>query len=175
MEKNKSKSTTGYGLEALNDTALEVEERNKRSRSIIIFNAPESEAEETHEKHLADLGLMETICNELTIDKKTVKTQRLNPGQNKPVTKPLPLRVDFQDTNTVTQIMKKAKNLGNSKSPVLKNLSLAPDLTPLQRELRKELRTEAKRRNETEEDQSKIWVVTYKSKLVKTTKKQMII
>jgi hypothetical protein len=149
-----------------------LEERSMRGRNVILFHAADGGAKNTDEEEIADAKMVENLCKELLIIDKPLVTTRLHPGKDKPTKNPLPLKVEFQSPDTVTQILKRAKNLATSKTPEMKALSITPDRTPLQRNLRKNLREEAKERNDSENNPTMIWVVTYKNRLIKVMKRQ---
>jgi len=111
-------------------------ERNKRKNNIVIKNVKEGDSEEDDLKALWEFLELENIVHE-----KPVRV-----GRNRGSGRPRLLRLELRNRAKKYDILKKAHKLGNSENEDLKNIFIAPDLTLMQRNEKKQIRDELKAR-----------------------------
>lgn len=120
-----------------NDTKIfsELQDRNNRSKNILMYNVPESSHNDTHLRIESDKAQVQDVLTKLNVSTDDFKVIRL--GKRKlESNKPRPLKVIFTNTNTARQCLYSKKKLNDS------NISVNADLTHLQREKIKKLREE---------------------------------
>lgn len=124
--------------EMFNEIVQEVTERQKRTRNIIIYGIKENSNGDmaTRKKH--DTDCVKNVVNFVSTD---VSTQDLNPirlGKYLPDShKPRPIRITFDNEQTVNTIIRNAKQLKGSE---FRNISISFDRTPKQIEYYKTLK-----------------------------------
>ena len=124
------------------DTCREIQERQRRSKYIVVTGIPEHTSGDVEERRANDTKAIARLAETLEIDKFT-------PGEVSRIghinsSKPRLLRFKCQDLETRSLLLKKSRNLRNSSS--FRNIYINPDLTKTQRLLNADLRAELKRR-----------------------------
>ena len=130
---------------AVVDSTREMKEREARKNNIIIFKTPMSEAVELKTRIEDDKAYFEKLCKEgLEIEEEVevIKITRLGKKEDRD----RPMRVSFCRSATALECLKKAKNLKGKDE--FKDVAIAGDRTPLEREERKKLMGERDRRQE---------------------------
>ena len=130
---------------AVSDSAREMKEREARKSNIIIFKAPMSEAVELKSRIEDDKAYFEKLCKEgLEIEEEmeVLKITRLGKKEDRD----RPMRVSFCRSATALDFLKKAKNLKGKVE--FKDVAIAGDRTPLEREERKKLIGERDRKQQ---------------------------
>ena len=146
----------------------ELEEREKRRKNVIMYNIPESDAEEPETRVQEDKYKAIEIADILNTEIDPSKTVRLG-VRSEENNRPRPLRLSIQDTKTRDTLLSNAKDLRKSNNETAKNVFIKMDQTRMQRaeekkllEQRNELREEAKSAG----DNSHIWIIR-KVKVIK--------
>lgn len=147
----------------LQDDKDEDEERKKRKTNIIVHGVTES-AEVTPEMRITDdIEQLQGILHQINCD--TVNVQqviRLGRRTDDELAKPRPMKVILDTEDTKDRVLRNTWRLKTKDGP-MKNIFLHQDLTPRQRESRKILITELKRRTE----QGETDLTIYNGKVVK--------
>ena len=109
----------------------EREDRRKRKNNLVLYNAPESNNEESKEREKEDMSLCKDIFQKSVQVNgfKIIKTIRLgkrNPNGNN---KPRPLLVKMNSENEKWLVLKNAKNLKYETNAVRKKIGITKDLT----------------------------------------------
>ena len=137
MQKLKTQSVDGAA-----DMAREMEYRQDTANNIIMFNVPESSAgSRVQQGDDANIHVVKKICVILGADNAKIITRRLG---RKTETETRPIRVEMTDLNNKKTILKNARHLREGEDLTLRNVYIAQDLTPSQREEQKELRRRRK-------------------------------
>ena len=132
------------------DKIKENEDRKTREGNLVLYNIPEPSATQSNERINED-GM---FCEKLFIEGCLVKREDfsiknvIRLGKKHDNVKPRPLLVKLQSSREKWYILKNAKNLGKSKEPNVKKISITPDLTLQERELDRKLRQELKIKKE---------------------------
>lgn len=130
---NSSQSTNSiYDISSI-DLVDEIQERDKKSCNIIIFNIIESNS--------SDDELANDLIKNLNIDANISSVIRLGKQSNKP----RPIRITFDSPRAVLSVLKSKKSLLNV--PSWKNAWITTDLTNNQRKFLSSLKKERDRRN----------------------------
>ncbi len=114
----------------------EIEERERRSKNVMLFNLPESTAESTEEAGRDEQMKLEEIGKALSTGIETMKMVRIG---KKEMGKTRPLKITLQDRGSRDALLSKAKHLRNSTEEMTKNLVIKRDLTQHQRQEEKNL------------------------------------
>lgn len=132
----------------LREDEIEKEDQMKRRNSVVLFGVAESESVDAEVRVADDVEKLQLILKELELpdDSEIAKVIRLGKKPDTSVQKPRPLKVTFQSEETKTKLLSKAKNLRDKKEGDLDKVFIYPDLTPKQRETRKQLVAELKNR-----------------------------
>ncbi|KAL4152733.1 hypothetical protein QTP88_000566 [Uroleucon formosanum] len=117
------------------DFVKEIQEREIKSRNILLFNVVESQDDE--------IKLATDQIKSLHIDVPITSAVRLGKQSNKP----RPIRIEFECPQSVFAVLKSKKIL--STSQFWKNIWITADLTVLQRSNLSDLKKERDRRNKT--------------------------
>ena len=136
MQKLKTQSVDGAA-----DITREMEDRHDRANNIIMFNVPESSAGTRIEQQGDNTNIVKKICVILGADNAQIINRRLG---RKLETETRPIRVELTDINNKKTILKNARHLREEEDLTLRNVYIAQDLTPSQREEQKELRRRRK-------------------------------
>ena len=123
----------------------EIEEREKRSKNVMIFNLPESPAATSDETANKDKEKIDEIGQILGAVIETTKTVRIG---KKETGKVRPLKVILPNRTARDALLSKAKNLHKSEEEMAKNLVMKMDLTPTQRLEEKKLLVERNKRRD---------------------------
>ena len=151
----------------------EIEEREKRSNNIMIFNLPESPAATSDETANKDKEKIDEIGQILGAVIETTKTVRIG---KKETGKVRPLKVILPNRTARDALLSKAKNLRKSEEEMAKNLVMKMDLTPTQRLEEKKLLVERNKRREEDKAngvKSHTWIIR-KGKIIKIKIAQQI-
>jgi len=130
----------------------ERDERKDRQSNLIVYNSPESRSMNNQEREKDDLALVERLLRDGVKENKfnIIKVIRL--GRRREDDSSRPLMVKFDNSADKWNILKKTRNLKNCTDPVLKLIGIAPDLTPKERQLDKNLREELKLKRQSGDD-----------------------
>ena len=144
-------------------TLKEIEDRERRKQNVVIFNLAESSNPDPKLKQAEDLSNFKAICQtDLDVGEVEVDALfRLGP-KAKNSNGSRPLKVILKDNITRKQILAKAKNLKGTGEQGKKQLAIAPDMTPMQREEVRKLREIQKTRQEELErsgDHQHVWII----------------
>lgn len=143
----------GLGVEMIREEVSENQEREKKKKNMIIFNVPESEAQESERRKSEDKEWCRKIFTGedglgLNIDEEKIievirlgrKVETGEVGENE--RKPRPILVKMDEVGIKWGIIKKAKKLKESREETISKVIIVPDMTIKQREKEKELRNE---------------------------------
>ena len=153
----------------------EIEERERRKNNVVLFNVPESSSQDPKLRHADDVAKFKTLCqSNLDVEPAEVDTAyRLGPkSKNGNICRPL--KVQLTSNVTKKQILSNAKKLRATGDSANKQIAIAHDLTPMQREEIKRLRELQKTRQEELKqsgDTLHIWIIRDR-KLMKVKVKQ---
>lgn len=129
------------------DPLYELEERHKRRKYIIVSGLSECLDGSIEDRKNHDKDLVKNVAKEIGFNdfepREIIRIGRLNSQR------PRLLRLKCKDTETKFSILREARNLRNCSK--FKTVYINPDLTRIQRERGKMLRTELKRRQESGE------------------------
>lgn len=153
-------------MENLSSSLMEeIEDRNRRKRNVIISGIPEQGNGDADERKKADMKNVEELMQQLSLceyKNTIIRTNRIGkPGKDAGNRL---LIVTFRDQDVQQDVIRKAKQLRNMAA--YRKTFINPDLTPTQRNERKNLNQELRRRRNLG-DEVVIWKgkVTEKSKL----------
>lgn len=157
------------------DMCQEIEDRDRRRSNLVIFGMPESASENAESRKQYDTTCVSTLLEELDMDPRTAvkdsvirlggKISSKN-GKNSNAG-PRPVKIQMQDPKTCMTVLKRAKHLQNTKTEILQNLSIKRDMTPKERQIRKNLVEEMQQREKRGEKNLRI----VNQKIVKTKPK----
>lgn len=152
----------------------EINDRERRTRNILIYNLPESTSNTTsskleHDKNLIS-KLTSTFCTSDSIDS-SFKCHRIGqPSKDK--NKPRPIKVMFKDPSVVTHFWKKFDQSRIAGIyPDSQNVSVGRDRTPAERKYLSELRETLKSRTDSGELDLTIKFINGAPKIIKKTSK----
>jgi hypothetical protein len=114
------------------DMFAEFVDRQNRSKNIIVFNVHE----QSSHNNTTDTDSITHIFNKLGTDIKPIKISRLG----KPNNKSRPLKIELQAASEVFKILGLSRNLKSDQN--FKDIRLASDKTPYQREFLRDLRNQ---------------------------------
>jgi hypothetical protein len=142
--------------ELRNNQVVEGAEREARKENVVIFQVEEPDAsiKVGHKRKEKDGEKMNELFDEIGAEidmEEDVRFWFRSGTYKEDQEKPRPIIIGFKDSNRKQEVMNKARNL--SKSTVFKEVSIAHDLTKLQREEDLELRNTATRRNADMDDE----------------------
>lgn len=126
------------------DLVKELQERETKSRNILLFNVDKSQNDETK--------LATDLIKSLHINAPITSAVRLGKQSNKP----RPIRVEFECPQSVFSVLKSKKILSNDQ--FWKKIWISTDLTVLQRSILSDLKKERDRRNILN---NAIWFIKY--------------
>ena len=89
---------------------------------------------------------MQSVVGNLQVEHDITKLVRLGKKNEDQDAKPRPLLVSFRSKEEKVELLKKAKNLKDMEEGGLNRIFIYPDLTPKQRQIRKNLVSEWKKR-----------------------------
>lgn len=146
MKEEVLSSLTGEITNIVDKRNKEVEERKRREANILVFNLPENESSTGSENKKADEDRIQEICSKLGLENiQFVTTFRL--GKKLPQ-KPRPIKVILQNKAHKKFLLDNARNIP-TKAPNFNRVIFTKDLTPQQREERRDYINKKKtRRNE---------------------------
>lgn len=117
-------------------TIEEIRDRERRKLNLVLFNIPESEAEEIEQKKEDDAKEVDKFLE--ILDLKDIitlaKPVRLPKSKNpEHINKPKPLRVTATNEEERKIVLQKLKNATEKKKEKLKSIFVKKDMTPLER------------------------------------------
>jgi len=140
-------------LDAKNQEDKEEEtEIQRRVTNVIVHGVAESDATEADEREAEDIDVIASMMHEIDSDEvKVTKIVRLG---KKPIAatssgstpKPRPIKLVLESEEQKIQVLKRAKNLRLAKEGGWETVFIHQDLTPKQREVRKQLLQEMRER-----------------------------
>ena len=157
IETLKHSSLSAFSME---DLANEVEQRQNRSKNVIIFGLQEISSGTIRDKRNHDTDQVKKIATTLGVgDVEVHSCSRIGRLRNDG---PRLLKVRFSNTDVRTEILRHSRNLKGSK---FDRVFIKPDLTPFQQKRDAELQAQLRDRRDKGED-----VVIYKGKIQERTK-----
>lgn len=121
----------------------EIQDRNIRSKNLIVHNVSESDSNDNMERINYDKTQFIKILEQLRLDQNVgFKVTRIGKKSNKP----RPMRIVLPDSNSATECLKRKKNLDRS------GPSISADLTIMQRQELRKLYEEINHRKENGEE-----------------------
>lgn len=138
----KAKAKPKAQLNVMNAMTIELEEKKKRAKNIIIVGIPESKVEE-EEKVEDDKKTVEKILNDIGVNIQTSYIKRLKSRKND---KPGPILLELKEAADRNVVLKAAQKLRENINT--KAIFFNPDLTEAERLLDYQLRKERKNLNE---------------------------
>lgn len=133
-------------------TDTEQNERDKRRNNVILYRVPESNSAVPDERNCADLAFVHDFCNDaLKVTIASGDIERMFRIGQKADDKTRPLLVRFANEAKKAAVFSHLKELKTA-AEHFKGVSVAHDLTPLQREQVKRVYQEAKERLNTQQD-----------------------
>ena len=132
-------------VEAMNKTKKDEADQQQRAKNIIIYNVKESTAKEVKDKKKDDESHFKQICEtiEITYLEDSDVTKIIRVGEKKG-NEPRPLLVCFSDQLHKDSFM---ANLTKLKNTEFKTISVRHDMNKAEREITRNLSTEAKTKN----------------------------
>ena len=141
--------------EIVSESVEELREREKRKHNILLYNVPESTADDVEARKEHDLTKVDEVLDTLDLKGRVTITKPVRLAKSKipeHADKPRPLRVTLTDDSKRKEILQRAKNLDERKKSRMKNIFLKRDLTPLERtEIAKRMAAQIKKRSAEEE------------------------
>ena len=114
----------------------EIKERNKRKLNVILYNVPESRADDVEERKGHDMEEAKDIMKELGVEKEVTINKPIRLAKSKMpqhADKPRPLRVTVNTEEERKSIMRAIKNMEEGKKSKMKTVFIIRDMTPLER------------------------------------------
>jgi hypothetical protein len=147
-------------LDLLDANAREVQERDTKSRNIVIFGIKPSPSEEAQERKTFDTEAVASILTELNITTQVVAVRRFRGGAS--AQQIGPIQVVLTSTDERNKILKSASKLRANADRA--GVYINPDETPAQQKHSKFLRQECDRLNKeklasAEKDQPFRWAI----------------
>ena len=130
----------------LQEDEVEKEEIQKRCKNVIVFGLNESASDDAGVRIADDLEAMQSVIGNLQVEHDITKVVRLRKKNEQQDAKPRPLLVSLRSEEERVELLKKAKNLKDMEEGGLNRIFILPDLTPKQRQIRKNLVQELKKR-----------------------------
>lgn len=158
--KNSKQTVIDYVQKAVEVQAQETKEeeleKEKRKTSIIVHGLPESESDDSTERAEGDSCIVTSMFQVMgCADVKVKNSIRLGKyqaqTQDSSSLKPRPVKVTFETETDKNDALRMSKNLRKTQEGVWHKVFLHQDLTLKEREIRKELLQEMKRRKDTGE------------------------
>ena len=144
----KNVKLTSTETNVLNAVAHESIEQQKRSQNLMIYGVPESTRAAAEEKAADDTDKVNQILDRIVgSNRNTSAIKRVHRLKSGTTARPRPLVVEFDpSTGQRSKVLDGAKTLSQGDSP-FKNVFIGPDLTPAQRERRRQLVAECAESN----------------------------
>lgn len=141
----------------------EMSERNNRKSNLIVFNLPESTAEDVGSRRTHDSTHFSAICaSELGIEVDIAPRQVTRLGKPQDGNdKPRPLRVCLKSEESQKDILANAKKLARSTVESSKKIFIKRDMTPLEREEDAKLRSLRDKKNKESQEKGEeiTWII----------------
>lgn len=156
MEKN-SQSVESCKSEVAMQSLEELRQREGRKTNILIYNITESNSENNDERKEYDKEVFHKICDAIEVQAEAQKILRVGAKQNN---KARPMKVILRNEEQQREILSSARKLGEQNEE-LRKISIARDMTPLEREEMKKLvkLKQEKQRLSDENEESAKWVI----------------
>jgi len=131
----------------------ETAEKEKCKTSVIIHGIKESDSEDSKEREEDDLGVVASMLHELKCENAAVQKvvrlgKRLDSVEYNVPTKPRPMKMVVETEEQRNLIIRSAKNLRLAQEGDWKTVYIHQDLTPIEREQRRQLVSELKDRKQ---------------------------
>jgi len=144
-------------------------EIKKRATSVIVHGVAESDATDTDQRETEDIDVIAAMMHE--IDSDNVKVSKIVRLGKKPTAtassdntqKPRPIKLVLESEEQKIQVLKNAKNLRLAKEGGWEMVFIHQDLTPKQRQTRKQLLQEMRERM----DKGEVNLMIFSGKIVK--------
>ena len=164
-----STETGGSRADLIEVNLNEIQDRNRRTGNVIIFNIEESSSEDPVERKLYDMTeVTDLVTAEMGITTTISNPVRMGPRKEN-MKWPRPLRIEVENETTKWKILKASKNLSTSGKETSRKIFMKKDMTPLERERDKDLRKQLlEKRNQAENsgDGTK-WIIR-RGKIIKS-------
>ena len=145
--RNRTSNYENSKIEIMDASLMEFENRSFRRNNLIIRGVEEKDDGALEERRLHDEATVQDVFLDIGItDAEPVECRRIGKKRNGPRM----LKVKLGDVEEKMTILRKSKNLRNSSK--YKDVYINPDLTPLQQDQEKKLRSELKERKQRGED-----------------------
>ncbi len=150
--------STSSGQGNQSDVIKEIRDQEEQKRNLVFFNIPESKASDVNDRAKHDKEEVKEISKicQATI-KKDEMTRAIRLGKKPNGDKPRPLLIELVSDEKKPALFKNLSKLQNAPDKY-KSVSVKNDLTPKQRELEKNLREEAKKKEEEASGEAKFKV-----------------
>ena len=145
------------------------EDKEEEATSVIVHGVAESDATDTDQRETEDIDVIAAMMHE--IDSDNVKVSKIVRLGKKPTAtassdntqKPRPIKLVLESEEQKIQVLKNAKNLRLAKEGGWETVFIHQDLTPKQRETRKQLLQEMRERM----DKGEVNLMIFSGKIVK--------
>ncbi len=151
------KSINNQASEAAKLGVKEIQEREARAKNIVFFNVPESKNDKNQDEE--DVEFVDNLCKDVLKNdfpySKIVRLGKKKENHTRPV------RITLESRDQHEALLKSAKNLRNFRESQYKEISIRPDLTPLERQDMRVL-VQEKKKKQAESDLNKdglIWII----------------
>ena len=125
----------------------EEDDKERRKCNVIIHGLKEPTATEAEDRRQEDCALAEELLHKLSCDDVSVShIVRLGAPPSDADSKSRPVKLEFASVDARNKILRNSKNLRRETHPDWRTVFLHPDLTPRERETRKQLVQELKDR-----------------------------
>jgi len=125
----------------------EEDDRERRKCNVIIYGLKEPTATETEDRRQEDFDLAEELLHKLSCDHVSVShIARLGAPPTGSDSKIRPVKLELASADARNKVLRNSKNLRRETHPTWRSVFLHPDLTPREREARKQLVQELKDR-----------------------------
>jgi len=138
------------------DEDEEKQEKEKRKTNVIIHGVAEPSSTDPQEREEDDLGVVASMleeikCSEVTVGK-VIRLGKLQPStDDQELPKPRPIKMVLSTEEEKVKVLKSAKNLRLAKDHGWERIFIHQDLTLKEREERRQLLQEKKRREQSGE------------------------
>ena len=138
----------------------EIEERDRRSSSVMVYNLPESKSEQGTARKSDDIGIVKTICAEiLEVDEVSISNASRIGKKNEDSSITRPLKVTLPNRVMRNEILKLAVKLRASSDDIASKIYISADLTPTQRQEMRQLVSEKEIRQQEEGQTDFTWII----------------
>lgn len=147
LSDKKEDPTPKHQIDVLASVIIDQDERQRRTKNVLIFGLPESTRDSLGEKIDEDENKVDELFRKIKVNTNLIiKTRRFNSKQNSKY--PAPILVELSSEKDKISVLAAAKSLRDLSE--YKNVYINPDLTESQRAIQKELIELRKSKNEDE-------------------------